>query len=121
VDLLELSPKPIISAIHGTALGGGLEIALACHYRLALSSSSVGLPEVALGILPGAGGTQRLPRLVSLEKALEIIVSGQHVKAPAALSLGILDKVIQDTEKVKGSFFLYPPSCSPSLSLVSPP
>eukprot|EP01102_Stenamoeba_stenopodia_P011805 TRINITY_DN364_c0_g4_i1.p1 TRINITY_DN364_c0_g4~~TRINITY_DN364_c0_g4_i1.p1 ORF type:complete len:617 (+),score=181.91 TRINITY_DN364_c0_g4_i1:68-1852(+) len=101
VNEFELSPKPIVAAIHGTALGGGLEIALSCHYRLALSSAAVGLPEVHLGILPGAGGTQRLPRLVGVEKALEMIASGAHVKAPQALAYGILDKVIEEKTSAK--------------------
>ena len=69
------SPKPVIAALHGTALGGGLELALCAHYRLAVPSTQLGLPEVKLGLLPGAGGTQRLPRIVGPEKALEIIAS----------------------------------------------
>ena len=70
VDLIEASKKPVVAAIHGTALGGGLEVALGCHYRIAVPSAKVGLPEVKLGILPGAGGTQRLPRLIGVEAAL---------------------------------------------------
>ncbi|HEY0837110.1 MAG TPA: 3-hydroxyacyl-CoA dehydrogenase NAD-binding domain-containing protein [Azospirillum sp.] len=84
-------PKPVVAAIHGTALGGGLEVALGCHFRVALRTARVGLPEVKLGLLPGAGGTQRLPRLAGPAKALEIILSGEPVSAPAALELGILD------------------------------
>ncbi|AOY89232.1 3-hydroxyacyl-CoA dehydrogenase [Marinobacter salinus] len=89
----EDSEKPVIAAIHGTALGGGLETALGCHYRVALSSAKVGLPEVKLGLLPGAGGTQRLPRLTGAQKALEMITSGEFVGAKDALALGIVDAV----------------------------
>jgi enoyl-CoA hydratase/carnithine racemase len=84
---------PILACINGVALGGGLEVALSCHWRTASSTSIVGLPEVHLGILPGAGGTQRLPRLIGLEKALEIMVSGRNVNATEAQRLGILDDV----------------------------
>ena len=94
----EFSEKPIVAAIHGTALGGGLEIALCCHYRYAVPSAQVGLPEVKLGILPGAGGTQRLPRLVGVEKALELITGGSFVRAPAAEQLGIVDEVGDELE-----------------------
>ncbi|UEM07812.1 enoyl-CoA hydratase/isomerase family protein (plasmid) [Skermanella rosea] len=87
----DASPKPIVAAIHGTALGGGLEVALGCHFRVALRSAKVGLPEVKLGLLPGAGGTQRLPRLTGPAKALDIILGGNPVPAPEALELGILD------------------------------
>ncbi len=89
----EDSPKPVVVAIQGMALGGGLELALACHYRIATKDAQVGLPEANLGIVPGAGGTQRLPRLVGLAKAAELIVSGQIIKAPAALELGLLDRL----------------------------
>src|SRR6202790_2886007 len=80
-DAIEGSSKPVIAAIHGTALGGGLEVALCAHYRVAVPSARCGLPEVNLGLLPGAGGTQRLPRIVGVEKALEMVTSGQHVAA----------------------------------------
>src|SRR5476651_773671 len=80
---IEAAPKPVVAAIHGTALGGGFETALACHYRVAVPSAKVGLPEVKLGLLPGAGGTQRLPRLVGVESALNMIVSGTTVAAEA--------------------------------------
>ncbi len=99
-DLLEVIAaideltKPTVAAIHGTALGGGLEIALACHYRVAVGSAQVGLPEVKLGLLPGAGGTQRLPRLVGFERALDIIVAGDPLPAARALELGIIDRVV---------------------------
>lgn len=93
VNRIESVDKPIVCALHGTALGGGLETALSCHYRVALQSARVGLPEVHLGLLPGAGGTQRLPRLIGVEAAVEIITSGRHVSADEALALGIVDAV----------------------------
>jgi len=90
---IEQSSIPVVSSIHGTALGGGLEVALGTHYRIAVPSAKVGLPEVHLGILPGAGGTQRLPRITGAAKAIEMITSGRHVGAAEALELGILDEV----------------------------
>ncbi|WP_166261791.1 3-hydroxyacyl-CoA dehydrogenase NAD-binding domain-containing protein [Marinobacter salicampi] len=95
VNQYESSDKPIVAAIHGTALGGGLETALGCDYRVALSSARVGLPEVKLGLLPGAGGTQRLPRLTGSKKALEMITTGEFVSADDALAAGIIDSVDQ--------------------------
>ncbi len=92
-DRIEASPLLVVSALHGTALGGGLEVALSCHYRIAVPSAKVGLPEVNLGIIPGAGGTQRLPRVAGVEAALNMITTGRHVRAPEALELGVLDKV----------------------------
>jgi 3-hydroxyacyl-CoA dehydrogenase len=92
--VLEYSAKPIVAAIHGTALGGGLEVALACHYRVAIATAKVGLPEVKLGILPGAGGTQRLPRLVGIETALDMIISGEPISAVQAAKAGVIDKII---------------------------
>src|SRR5882724_5242365 len=93
-DALDGSKKPVVAAIHGYALGGGLETALACHYRIAVPSAKVGLPEVLIGILPGGGGTQRLPRLIGPKAALEMIVSGRHVPAEEAKQLGIVDAVV---------------------------
>lgn len=93
ITQLEACPKPLIAALHGTALGGGLEVALGCHYRVALEGTRVGLPEVKLGLLPGAGGTQRLPRLVGVERALEMITSGRFVEAEEALEAGIIDAI----------------------------
>ena len=93
---MENSSKIIVAAIHGTALGGGLETALCCNYRFAVPSALVGLPEVKLGLLPGAGGTQRLPRLVGVEKALDLVTSGDFVPAPQAKELGIIDEVGDD-------------------------
>ena len=90
----ESSDKLVIAAIHGTALGGGLEVALGCDYRVALESAKVGLPEVKLGLLPGAGGTQRLPRLVGAKAALDMIVGGNPVKAKDAFKVGIVDEVV---------------------------
>ena len=93
-DVLDQGKKPVVAAIHGYALGGGLENALACHYRVAAPSAKVGLPEVQIGILPGGGGTQRLPRLIGPKAALEMIVSGRHVPADEAKALGIIDAIV---------------------------
>lgn len=93
-DRIDVTTKPIVAAIHGYALGGGLEYALACHYRIATADAKVGLPEVLIGILPGGGGTQRLPRLIGPGAALDLIVSGRHVPAPEAFALGIVDALV---------------------------
>jgi 3-hydroxyacyl-CoA dehydrogenase len=95
INAVENSVKPIVAAIHGTAFGGGLEVALGCQYRVALAGAKVGLPEVKLGLLPGAGGTQRLPRLVGIEAALGIIVSGDPVPATQAAKAGVIDKIVE--------------------------
>ncbi|MGH7037823.1 MAG: enoyl-CoA hydratase-related protein, partial [Stellaceae bacterium] len=95
-DILDASAKPVIAAIHGYALGGGFEIALACHYRIAVPSARVGLPEVLIGILPGGGGTQRLPRLIGPKAALDMITSGRHVPAPEAKELGLIDELVPE-------------------------
>jgi 3-hydroxyacyl-CoA dehydrogenase len=95
INAVENSAKPIVAAIHGTAFGGGLEVALACHYRVAIASAKVGLPEVKLGLLPGAGGTQRLPRLIGVEAALGMIVSGDPIPATQAAKAGVIDKLIE--------------------------
>src|SRR6202789_533263 len=95
-DVMDASKKPVVAAIHGYALGGGLENAMGCHYRIAVPSAKVGLPEVLIGILPGGGGTQRLPRLAGVKTALEMIVSGRHVPAAEAKTLGILDEVLPE-------------------------
>jgi 3-hydroxyacyl-CoA dehydrogenase len=92
-NAIEGSAKPVVAAIHGTALGGGLEVALCCHYRVAVPSAKCGLPEVNLGLLPGAGGTQRLPRLVGVEQALDMVTSGKHVDAKTALAAGLVDEL----------------------------
>ena len=90
---LEQFPLPIVAALHGTVLGGGLELSLACHYRIAAAGSRLGLPELTLGIIPGAGGTQRMPRLIGLEQTLELLFSGRPVDAARALELGFVDQV----------------------------
>ena len=91
---MDNASKPVIAAIHGTALGGGLETALCCHYRVAVASARLGLPEVNLGLLPGGGGTQRLPRAVGVEKALQMVTSGVPVSASEALEAGLVDRVV---------------------------
>jgi 3-hydroxyacyl-CoA dehydrogenase len=93
---IEQCPKPVVMSIHGTALGGGLEVAMAAHYRVAVASAQLGLPEVNLGIIPGAEGTQRLPRLVGVDTALTMIVSGRPVKAAEALQSGLIDRIVDD-------------------------
>jgi 3-hydroxyacyl-CoA dehydrogenase len=90
--------KPLVAAIHGTALGGGFEVALACHYRVADASARVGLPEVKLGLMPGAGGTQRLPRLVGLERAMDMILSGEPIAATAAHAAGAIDRIVDGVD-----------------------
>ncbi len=95
IDQIENCSKAVIAAIHGTALGGGFEVALGCHYRIAVASAKVGLPEVKLGLLPGAGGTQRLPRLIGPQAALPFIVSGNPVPAPKAAAVGVIDEIIE--------------------------
>lgn len=92
---IENSPKPVIAAIHGTALGGGLEVALACHFRVAVKEAKLGLPEVKLGLLPGAGGTQRLPRAVGPELAVKMIVGGDPIGAAEALKNGLIEEIVE--------------------------
>ena len=96
IKTFEESKKPIVAALHGTPLGGGLELAMGCNYRIAISSTKLGLPEVKLGIIPGAGGTQRLPRLAGVEKALAMITSGIPINASNALKSGIIEEVFED-------------------------
>src|SRR5215471_8554565 len=105
-EVLDASAKPVVAAIHGFALGGGLEHALASHYRLAVPSAKVGLPEVLIGVLPGGGGTQRLPRLIGPKAAMEMIVSGRHVPAPEAKTLGIIDEIV-DEKDLRGAALRY--------------
>jgi 3-hydroxyacyl-CoA dehydrogenase len=94
-NMIEASPKPVVVGLHGMALGGGLELALAAHGRVALADTKLGLPEVGLGILPGAGGTQRLPRLIGAQEALRMMITGKPVSAVEALAMGILDNVVE--------------------------
>src|SRR6187549_70569 len=93
VDMIEASDKPVIAAIHGTALGGGCEVTLGCHYRIAVPSAKIGTPEVKLGLLPGAGGTQRLPRIAGVPLALELTAKGDPISAKRALDAGLIDKL----------------------------
>src|SRR5829696_4702722 len=96
VDRIENCTKPVVAAIHGTALGGGLEVALGCHYRVALPSAKLGTPEVKLGLLPGAGGTQRLPRVAGVKKALEMCATGNPIGAKEGYDCGLIDRLIED-------------------------
>lgn len=100
VNAIDICKKPVLACIHGVCLGGGFEVALACHFRIGTSSSNVGLPEVNVGVIPGAGGTQRLPRCVGLEKALALILKGQPISAKQALHYKILDAVVDDPEQL---------------------
>ncbi|SPJ22603.1 3-hydroxyacyl-CoA dehydrogenase NAD-binding domain-containing protein [Palleronia abyssalis] len=96
VNRIERTAKPVVAAIHGAALGGGLEVAMACHYRLAFSGTKLGVPEVTLGILPAAGGTQRLPRLAGMDAALEMISSGKPVAPEKAQVWGLIDRIVSE-------------------------
>jgi enoyl-CoA hydratase len=98
VEILERSPKPVIAAVNGYAFGGGCELALACHIRLASENMVMGLPEVKLGIIPGYGGTQRLPRLIGPGRALELILSARNVKAEEAERIGLVNRVVPQAE-----------------------
>jgi 3-hydroxyacyl-CoA dehydrogenase len=104
-NYMDTVTKPIVAAIHGFALGGGLELALACHFRCAVAGTQLGLPEVKLGILPGAGGTQRLPRLIGVERALDMIVSGDPVNPERALELGLIDEIVKGDIATAGAAF----------------
>src|SRR5437764_12010117 len=95
VDTIENCSKPVVAAIHGTALGGGLEVALACHYRVAHKSAKLGTPEVKLGLLPGAGGTQRLPRVAGVKKALEMTATGNPIGAKEGFDCGLVDRLVE--------------------------
>ncbi len=105
LDLIENSPKPVVAAIHGTALGGGLEVTLTCHYRVGVKDARFGLPEVKLGLLPGAGGTQRLPRVVGVEKGLSMMVSGDPIRADEALKSGLIDEIVDGDLAAAGVAF----------------
>jgi 3-hydroxyacyl-CoA dehydrogenase len=102
-QVMDAASKPLVAAIHGTALGGGLEIALTCHHRVAVPSARLGLPEVTLGILPGAGGTQRLPRAIGPQKATEMMTSGKPIGAREALTLGLVDELAEEGELREGA------------------
>jgi 3-hydroxyacyl-CoA dehydrogenase len=106
-DVMDAATKPIVAAIHGFALGGGLENAMGCHCRIASRNAKVGLPEVLIGILPGGGGTQRLPRLVGPKVALDMIVSGRHVPAGEAHRLGIIDELVDDDAELRPAAVAY--------------
>src|SRR4051812_10961361 len=95
VDRIEACSKPVVAAIHGTALGGGLEVALGCHYRVAVPSAKLGTPEVKLGLLPGAGGTQRLPRVAGVRKALQMCATGNPIGAREAYDCGLVDRLME--------------------------
>lgn len=99
---IENGNKPSLAVMHGSVLGGGLEIALGCHYRIAHSATRLGLPETRLGLLPGGGGTQRLPRLVGVENALDMIITGEPIEAAQALGLGLVDALFDDEPLVAG-------------------
>jgi 3-hydroxyacyl-CoA dehydrogenase len=101
MNLIEASAKPVVAAIHGPTLGGGLELALGCHYRIVDSGAQLGLPEVHRGVIPGAGGTQRLPRLVGFRRGLEMITTGASVDADTALEIGLVDRVISDGDLIE--------------------
>lgn len=105
IEVIENSSKPVVAAIHGTALGGGLELALGCHFRVATKDAKLGLPEVKLGLLPGAGGTQRLPRAVGPEMAVEMIVGGNPIGAAVALKNGLIEEIIDGEPAVGGEAF----------------
>jgi 3-hydroxyacyl-CoA dehydrogenase len=96
IDRIEASAKPVVAAIHGTALGGGLEVTLGCHYRVAVPSAKLGVPEVKLGLLPGAGGTQRLPRIAGIEAAAEMCATGNPISATRAQQVGLVDKIAEE-------------------------
>jgi 3-hydroxyacyl-CoA dehydrogenase len=104
-DEIDLAGKPVVAAIHGTALGGGLETALSCHYRVAVADAKFGLPEVNLGLLPGAGGTQRLPRVIGVEKAIEMITSGKPIGSEEALAFGLIDRIVEGNLRQAGLDF----------------
>ena len=102
IDAIEASDKPIVAALHGTVLGGGLEVALGAHARVAVPGTRLGLPEVTLGLLPGAGGTQRLPRAVGLEAAIDMVTSGRQIGADEALRMKLIDALAEGQVPVPG-------------------
>ncbi|MBE0567163.1 MAG: enoyl-CoA hydratase/isomerase family protein, partial [Krumholzibacteria bacterium] len=102
MDRIENLGKPVIAAVNGFALGGGLELAMACSFRYAADTARLGLPETGLGLIPGYGGTQRLPRLVGRGRALELILSGDMIDAPTALALGLVNRVVPAARAASG-------------------
>jgi 3-hydroxyacyl-CoA dehydrogenase/enoyl-CoA hydratase/carnithine racemase len=104
LNKIEMGPKPVVAAINGNALGGGLELAMACHYRIAVKGVNLGQPEVQIGLIPGAGGTQRLPRLVGMQNSLEMITTGNPIKSERALSRGLVDEVIDEAQLIDAAF-----------------
>jgi len=106
IERIESQAVPVLAVLHGNALGGGLEVALAAHYRCALPGTNLGLPEVKLGLLPGAGGTQRLPRLVGIKAAMDMILSGNPVSAERALELGLIDALVEGNPEAAGLGFV---------------
>ena len=104
LNSIEVGPKPVIAAINGNCLGGGLETAMACHYRVAVQGASLGQPEVQIGLIPGAGGTQRLPRLIGFPNALEMITTGQPIKAEKAFERGLVDEVVASDQLLEKAF-----------------
>lgn len=104
LNKIEMSPKPVIAAINGSALGGGLELAMACHYRVAVKGVNLGQPEVQIGLIPGFGGTQRLPRLVGMQNSLEMITIGNPIKAERGLSNGLVDEVVDEAQLIDAAF-----------------
>ena len=108
LDTIENASKPVVAALHGTALGGGFEVALTAHYRIAVPSAKCGLPEIKLGLIPGAGGTQRLPRLIGVEKALDVILSGTPFGAREAKEWGVVDELAEEGQAARGRGRLRP-------------
>ena len=103
LQVLELMGKPVIAAINGYALGGGFELALGCHIRIAAENAKMGLPEVGLGIMPGFGGSQRLPRLIGSSRALELILTGKTISAQEAMDIGLLSKVVPEGQSLESA------------------
>ena len=110
LDRIENASKPVVAAMHGTALGGGFEVALTAHYRIAVPSAKCGLPEIKLGLIPGAGGTQRLPRLIGVEKALDVILSGTPFGAREAKEWGVVDELAEEGKLRESALRLRPPA-----------
>jgi 3-hydroxyacyl-CoA dehydrogenase len=105
IEAIEAMPKPVVAALHGTPLGGGLEVALGCHFRIAAPGTKLGLPEIKLGLIPGAGGTQRLPRLIGMPKAMDMILSGNPIPAEQALEAGLIDEIVNGDLAAAGVAF----------------